>query len=324
MDEMIARAKKVIDIEIEALELLGENLDEQFCGAVTKLKDILDLGKKIVVVGVGKSGNVGHKIAATLNSTGATAVVLHSQNALHGDLGIVSDGDAVIALSYSGETAEMLDLLPHIKRKDITLISITGKKQSTLAQLADYSIVTPVKREACPRGLAPTSSSTAALVAGDALAMVLLDERGFTEDEFANYHPGGSLGRALLTRVEDIMRVGDQLALCSLEDSVMEAIRSMSKARAGACFVVNADKTLAGLFSHGDFARAYQEDPGIGGNLVKHYMTEEPITVSPQALAVEAVKMIPEFRVDDVPVVDEEGKIVGVVDTQDFARLKLV
>jgi len=280
--------------------------------------------KKIVEIGVGKSGNIGHKIAATLNSTGATAVVLNSQNALHGDLGLVTFGDAVIALSASGETKELLDLLPHIKRKTNTLISITKNAESTLGEYSDFVLRTPIEREACPLNLAPTSSSTAALVMGDALAMVLLDVRGFTEDEFAEYHPGGSLGRALLTTVEDIMRVGDQLATASREATVMEVIRVMSKARAGACFVLNDDTTLAGVFSHGDFARAYQNDPQIGEKLVTDFMTEKPVTLSPKALAVEAVKTIRSHRVDDVPVVDENRCVIGVVDTQDFARLKLV
>lgn len=180
MHEYIQKAQNVIDIETESLQLLKDSLDEGFIGAIDALLEVISKDKKIVVVGVGKSGNIGHKIAATLNSTGAPSVVLHSQNALHGDLGIVSSGDAVLALSYSGETAELLDLLPHIKRKNVTLIGVTGKKNSTLCKHADHCLITPIEREACPLGLAPTSSSTSALVMGDALAMVLLDARGFT------------------------------------------------------------------------------------------------------------------------------------------------
>jgi len=321
---MIEKACRVVDIEMEALELLKDNLDEEFCSAVEAIREVLDNGKKIVVVGVGKSGNIGVKIAATFNSTGANSVVLHSQNALHGDLGIVSSGDAVIALSYSGETAELVDLLPHIKRLDVTLVSITAKKTSTLGELSDYTLCTPIKREACPLGLAPTSSSTAALVMGDALAMVLLDVRGFTEKDFASYHPGGALGRALLTRVSDIMRYGEQLALCGIDATVMDTIKAMSAARSGACFILNEDETLAGVFSHGDFARAFQNDAAIGSKPVCELMTKDPVTVAPDALAVEAVKTIQQYRVDDVPVVDQHQKVLGVIDTQDFARLKLV
>lgn len=324
MKEIILKGKKVIDIEREALDLLKESLDEQFAQAVCILKEAIEADKKIVILGVGKSGNVGHKIAATLNSTGATAVVLNAQNALHGDLGIVSDGDAVIALSYSGETAELLDLLPHIKKRDIKLVGITGKKGSTLAECSDAHIVTPVAREACPLGLAPTSSSTSALVVGDALAMTLLDERGFTEEEFAKYHPSGSLGRALLLRVKDIMRSGERLATCSHRATVMEAITAMTEARSGVCVVVGDKGCIQGVFSHGDFARAYQKNASIGASQVADFMTPEPITLNASDLAVEAIKVIRNYQVDDVPVRDEDGVLVGVVDTQDFASLKLV
>lgn len=321
---MLAKAIKVIDMEIEAIQLMKSQLNSSFEIAVTLLKKTVESDKKIIVIGVGKSGNIGHKIAATLNSTGATSVVLNSQNAFHGDLGIVSSGDVVIALSYSGETSELLDLLPHIKRQDVSLIAITGKESSTLAEVSDCVLLTPISREACPLGLAPTSSSTAALVMGDALAMTLLEARGFTEEEFANYHPGGSLGKALLTRVEDIMRTGTFLALCGTDATVMDAIKAMSSARAGACFIVDKNQQLKGVFSHGDFARAYQTQANLGEQQVVEFMTKDPIKLAPQFLAVQAVKVIQENQVDDVPVVDESGKILGVVDTQDFARLKLV
>ena len=192
--DAIEKARRVIGIETDALQRLAARLDGSFVEAVGFLKDTLDRRGKIVVIGVGKSGNIGHKIAATLNSTGATAVVLNSQNALHGDLGMVSDGDAVIALSYSGETNELLDLLPFIKRFNVKLIALTGKPASSLGTYSDAVLDTSVEREACPLNLAPTSSSTAMLVMGDALAMVLLEARGFTEEDFARFHPGGSLG----------------------------------------------------------------------------------------------------------------------------------
>ena len=206
--DAIEKARRVIRIETDSLQRLADRLDAGFSRAVELLKETLDQRGKIVVIGVGKSGNIGHKIAATLNSTGSTAVVLNSQNALHGDLGLLSDGDAVLALSYSGETSELLDLLPFIRRFEVRIISLTGKPTSTLSTFSDVTLDTSVEREACPLNLAPTSSSTAMLVMGDALAMVLLEARGFTEEDFARYHPGGSLGRALLTKVSDIMRHG--------------------------------------------------------------------------------------------------------------------
>eukprot|EP00112_Aurelia_sp_Birch-Aquarium-sp1_P004246 Seg14783.2 transcript_id=Seg14783.2/GoldUCD/mRNA.D3Y31 product="Arabinose 5-phosphate isomerase KdsD" protein_id=Seg14783.2/GoldUCD/D3Y31 len=309
---------------MQAVDNLRANLGQSFADAVALMSDALQRRGKIVVVGVGKSGNISHKIAATLNSTGSTAVVLNSQNALHGDLGILSDGDVVLALSYSGETAELLDLLPFVKRFDVQLIAITGKAESSLAQYADVCLLTPVEREACPMNLAPTSSSTAALVMGDALAMVLLDARGFTEEDFAKYHPGGSLGRALLTTVRDIMRSDGHLAKVTTTATVHDAISAMSESRAGACVVLNDDGTLAGVFTHGDFARAFQENEALGSCPIADFMTVSPITIQADSLAAEALKTIGKHRIDDVVVLDELGKVVGLVDTQDFARLKIV
>ncbi len=322
--DFLAKGRQVIGIESGALVQMAARLDERFVKAVVILRDVLEQRGKIVVVGIGKSGNIGHKIAATLNSTGATAVVLHSQNALHGDLGILSDGDAVLLLSYSGETPELLDLLPHLKRFDVDLIALTGRPDSTLAEHSDVILDTSVAREACPLNLAPTSSSTAMLVMGDALAMVLLEARGFTEEDFARYHPGGALGRALLTRVSDIMRAGDQLAAVPLDATVRDALVAMSAARAGACVVVGAEGKMAGIFTHGDFARCYQQDPMVGERPVADLMTRNPITVEAGSLAVEAVKTIGSHRIDDVVVVDTNGRAVGLVDTQDLARLKIV
>ncbi len=320
----VSRGRRVIEIEADSLRALGERLGGPFDEAVAVLKEVLDARGKIVVVGIGKSGNIGHKIAATLNSTGSTAVVLNSQNALHGDLGIVSDGDAVIALSYSGETAELLDLLPHIKRFEVRLIALTGRPDSTLSRHSDITLDTSVEREACPLNLAPTSSSTAMLVMGDALAMVLLEARGFTEEEFARFHPGGALGRALLLKVSDIMRAGDALASVPEGATVRDALVAMSESRAGACVVVAADGSLAGIFTHGDFARSYQQDASVGDKPVAGLMTRDPISVSADALAAEAVKTIGSHRIDDVVVLDADGRPVGLIDTQDLARLKIV
>ena len=322
--DAVAHGKRVIEMEAGALREMQQRLGEPFGQAVGMLKEVLDARGKIVVVGIGKSGNIGHKIAATLNSTGSTAVVLNSQNALHGDLGLISDGDAVIVLSYSGETVELLDLLPHIKRFDVKLIALTGKPDSTLSEHSDVTLDTSVEREACPMNLAPTSSSTAMLVMGDALAMVLLDARGFDEGQFARFHPGGALGRALLTKVSDIMRADDKLAQVGEGGTVQEALVAMSTARAGACVVIAADGKLAGIFTHGDFARSYQADPMVGDKAVVDLMSRGPICVSADSLAAEAVKTIGSHRVDDVVVLDADGKPVGLVDTQDLARLKIV
>lgn len=320
----LALARNVIEIESDSLRRMSERLDDRFVRTIGILETTLAGRGKIVVVGVGKSGNIGHKIAATLNSTGATAVVLNSQNALHGDLGLISDGDAILLLSYSGETAELLDLIPFIKRFDVQLVAVTGQPASTLSKLCDITLDTSVEREACPLNLAPTSSSTAMLVMGDALAMVLLEARGFTEEDFARYHPGGALGRALLTRVSDIMRGGESLPSVPENSSVLDAVIAMNSARSGACLILSPDGFLAGIFTHGDFARGYQKDSSIGGKPIAGLMTRSPITVSADSLAVEAVKTIGRNRIDDIVVIGSDGKPVGLVDTQDFARLKII
>lgn len=320
----IELARQVILMEAECLTALSNRLDDSFTRAVELLQKTLEQRGKIVVVGVGKSGNIGHKIAATLNSTGATTVVLNSQNALHGDLGLVSDGDAVIAMSYSGETAELLHLLPFLKRPAACLIAMTGKVQSTLAEHADLVLDTSVEREACPLNLAPTSSSTAMLVMGDALAMALLDARGFTEKDFARYHPGGSLGRALLTKVSDIMRTAESLALVGETATVNDALVAMTRARSGACVIATTDGKLAGVFTHGDFVRSFQKDPQLGAHAVADYMTRKPITVQASSLAVQAVNTIGSHRIDDVVVLDDAQRPVGLVDTQDLARLRIM
>ncbi len=322
--DFTAKARSVIKLESEALEAMCQRLDASFSRAIDALNAALKARGKIVVVGVGKSGNIGHKIAATFNSTGSTAVVLNSQNALHGDLGLLSDDDAVLALSYSGETPELLDLLPFLKRFKVQLIALTGKPDSTLARHCDIALDTSVAREACPLNLAPTASSTAMLVMGDALAMVLLEARGFTEEDFAKFHPGGALGRALLTTVSDIMRSGPHLATTSPAATVTAAVTAMSDARSGACLVVGDDGTLAGIFTHGDFARAFQKTPGIGNRPVAEFMTTGPVSISSGALAAEALRVIADHRIDDVVVLGPDERPVGLIDSQDLARLKIL
>ncbi len=322
MTDHTIRGKKVFEDEIEALKAIGSRLDDSFVQAVEALRKAVDSGHKIIVVGVGKSGLVGDKIAATLTSTGAPSIVLDSMNALHGDLGIVQDGDACIAMSFSGETSELLTLMPFLKRYDMVVIGMTGKLSSTLAQLSDIVLDTAVEREADPLNLAPTSSSTAMLVMGDALAMALLEARHFTKEDFARSHPGGSLGRALLTRIRDIMRT--EIARLPETATVAECIIAMTSARAGACVLTHEDGTLAGIFTHGDFARAYQADPACGLQPVAALMTRNPIYVEADKLAVTAVNVLRDRRIDDLVVLDADRRPVGLIDTQDLVRLKLI
>lgn len=318
------RARRVIGLQADGLREMASRIGGEFSQAVTLLREVMDARGKIVVVGVGKSGNIGHKIAATLNSTGAPAVVLNSQNALHGDLGLLSDGDVILALSYSGETGEILGLLPFLRSFDVKVIALCGRSGSTLSRAADITLDTFVAREACPLNLAPTSSSTAMLVMGDALAMVLLEARGFSEADFARYHPGGSLGRALLLRVGDVMRREDRMPTVPNTAKVLDAVAEMNRSRAGACLILDPHGKLAGIFTHGDFARGYEKDTSLGSRAVTDLMTKHPITLTEDSLAVEAVRQVGEKRIDDIVVVNAEGKPVGLIDAQDLARLKLV
>ena len=318
------KARRVIDIEIQELQRLREGIGEGFTRAIDIALRCVQDKRKFIICGVGKSGNIAQKLTATLNSTGATAVNLNVGDALHGDLGVVDEGDLVILFSQSGETKEMLDLLPHLKRLALPIVAITGGTSSTLAQHADVVLDVAVTQEACPLNLAPTSSTTNMLVMGDALAMVLLEARGFRADDFARLHPGGSLGRALLTRVSDVMRSGSQVALVTPETTVREALEKMTQARSGAAIVTRADGRLAGVFTHGDFVRAFQKDASIAEKAVSHFMTVSPVSIRADKLAAEVLSTLEHTRVDDIVVISDTGHPVGMVDTQDLTRFKLV
>ncbi len=251
----LVKAREVFDIELAALKAVRTQLDASFDDAVETIVKALGQRGKIVIIGIGKSGNVGTKIAATLTSTGSTSVVLNSVDALHGDLGIVNDGDVILTLSYSGESEELLNLLPALKRFSVKIISLTGNLKSSLAKHSDVSLNVKVPKEACPFNLAPTSSTTAMLVMGDALAMAVLQARGFKQSDFAKYHPNGAIGRAMLVRVGEIMRAGNRNAIADEKTSVKEALLVMTRARSGSLSVVNARGKLVGVFTDGDFRR---------------------------------------------------------------------
>ncbi len=322
--DSLERARRVLSLEIGELHRLSERLDDSFVRTLGLLRASVETGRKIIVLGVGKSGHVGEKIAATLTSTGAPAVVLNSLNALHGDLGVVSDGDVVLTLSYSGETEELVRILPALHRFDVKMIAITGNTASTLAKASDVVLDVSVTREACPHNLAPTSSTTAMLALGDALAMVLLEERGFSREDFARFHPGGNLGRSLLLKVRDIMRGGEQAVIVETALPVIDVLRELTAKRAGAALVVDAHGVLAGIFTHGDFARRFPTDPGIGSRPVGEVMTPGPVTIDADKLAAEVLMVLEQHRIDDLVVTDALGKPLGVVDSQDLARLKLL
>ncbi len=324
MSNSITQARRVIQIEIEELQRLHGRIDAAFDRAVELLQACYAGKGKVIVCGVGKSGSIGRKLAATLNSTGATCVALDVGDALHGDLGVIDPGDLAIMLSQSGETSELLALLPHLKRQSMPILALTGVKDSTLAKNADVVLDTHVTQEACPLRLAPTSSTTVMLVLCDALAMVLLEARGFQTEDFAKLHPGGALGHALLTRVRDVMRSGSQLAVVTPETTVREALQAMTRARCGAAVVTHADGVLAGVFTHGDFVRAFQKDNAIAEHAVREFMTVSPVQIQADKLAAEVVSTLEKSRVDDIIEVDADNRPVGMVDTQDLTRLRIV
>ena len=320
----LARARKVFDIEIAALKAVRAQLDRAFDRAVDLVVQTLRQRGKIVVTGIGKSGNVGRKIAATLTSTGATSVVLDSVDALHGDLGIISDGDLVLTLSYSGESEELVNLLPHLKRLSVKVVSITGASKSTLAKHSDIVLNAKVPREACPFNLAPTASTTAMLALGDALAMAVLEARGFKQQDFARHHPSGAIGRALLLKVADIMRSGDRNPIAAETLTVREALLTMTRARSGSVSVVNTRGKLVGVFTDGDFRRRMADGDHLLDVVLREVMTAKPICLREDALAAEAMKIFNERSIDDLIVVNKRHEPIGLVDLQDLPKLKLM
>lgn len=320
----LAQARKVFDIELLALRAVRAQLNSAFASAIDLIVATLRQRGKLIVVGIGKSGNVGHKIAATFTSTGAPSVVLNSVDALHGDLGIVNDGDLLLALSYSGESEELLNLLPALKRFPVKIIAITGALKSSLARHSDLVLNVRVPKEACPFNLAPTASTTAMLVMGDALAMTVLQARGFKKQDFARLHPSGAIGRAMLARVGDIMRSGERNAVASQDLSVKEALLVMTRAKSGSLSVVNHRGKLAGVFTDGDFRRRIATDEQLLSRRLKDVMTRNPVRVREDALAAEALKIFNERNIDDLIVVNAKQEPVGLVDSQDLPKLKLM
>lgn len=320
----LTRALKVLDLEIEGILEVKSRLGREFLQAVDLCLNVLRHRGKIVVVGVGKSGHIGDKISATLRSTGSPSVTLNALNAAHGDLGMVGREDLVLAISSSGETTELINILPSLKRIGVKLIAFTGKPDSTLARYADVHLNTSVRREACPLNLAPTASTTATLALGDALAMVLLEAQGFKKEDFAHFHPGGTLGRNLLLGVREVMRPLEQVAVCSEHETVDAALARITEKRCGAAIIVAKNGVLSGIFTHGDFVRAYQKDRKIGARSLLEVMTRNPIQIQDRRLAVEVLRVFEKHQIEDLVVVEPSGKPVGLVDAQDLAKMNLL
>jgi len=321
---ILARARSCIRIEMYALEATAKTLDEHFVAVVDAVEATLKHGGKLIFSGVGKSAHIAQKLVGTFNSTGVSSCFLDATQALHGDLGLCDEGDLALLLSNSGQTEEVLRLIPVMKRFGVRIVAFTRQADSELAQLADHRLIYKVPSEACPLKLAPTASTTAALALGDALAMVVLESRGLTREDFARYHPAGNLGRLLLLKVKDIMRTGDRLPLMRDTGTLQEAILAMTKARSGSIALTGKTGKLTGLLTDGDFRRSALTGPGFLEKPVSAFMTRTPKTIAEDALGVEALRIFEAHKIDDLIVLDRRGQPVGLVDSQDLPKLKLV
>ncbi|MDZ7621789.1 MAG: KpsF/GutQ family sugar-phosphate isomerase [Candidatus Competibacteraceae bacterium] len=310
-------ARQVLTVEAQAVEQLKSRIDDRFVHACELM---LHCQGRIVVLGIGKSGHIGGKIAATLASTGAPAFFVHPAEASHGDMGMIIAQDVVLALSNSGETEEILTLLPLIKRLGAPLITLTGNPGSTLARAAEVHIDVSVPQEACPLGLAPTSSTTATLAMGDALAVALLEARGFTAEDFARSHPGGRLGRRLLLLIDDVMHTGARMPLSAPDDLVKDALLEMSRKGLGTTVVVDGDERVLGVFTDGDLRRALDRQVDVHTARVAEVMTPDCKTIAPGTLAAEALLMMQQYKINALPVVNLDGQLTGVLNIHDLLR----
>jgi len=318
---LVASGRRVFEIERDALAAVADRLGEAFSQACQL---VLASKGRVVATGMGKSGHVARKIAATLASTGTPAFYVHPGEAGHGDLGMITEADVVLALSYSGESDELLMLLPVLKRQGNRLVAMTGRPQSSLARAADVHLDVSVPAEACPLALAPTSSTTASLAMGDALAVALLDARGFTADDFARSHPAGSLGRRLLLHITDVMHSGDELPRVDAGASLSEALVEMSRKRLGMTAVVDTDNRLLGLFTDGDLRRALDTDVDVRSARIADVMTRGPRTIGADQLAVEAARLMETHKINGLMVVDGQGHLVGALNIHDLLRARVV
>ena len=314
-------ALAVIETELASIEAIKSRIDDNF---VKACEIILGCKGRVVVIGMGKSGHIGNKIAATLASTGTPAFFVHPGEASHGDLGMITANDVVIALSNSGETGEILTILPIIKRLSVPMISITGKPNSTLSTEADINLDATVEKEACPLGLAPTSSTTVALVFGDALAVALLDARGFTEEDFALSHPGGSLGRRLLLHVKDIMHTGEDIPMVNEDASLRDALLEITQKNLGMTAIVNKQQQVIGIYTDGDLRRTLDKNIDVHTAAVKNVMTINCKTIQQNILAAEALTVMQENKINAMLVVDNSNVVIGALNMHDLLRAGVV
>ncbi len=320
----ITRAREVFDVEIEGLKAVRDSLGESFIKTIDLILDALKKGGLVVVTGVGKNLHIAEKMSAIFASTGTRSIVLNPVQAMHGDLGMVSSRDVLIALSFSGESEEVVKLIPAIRRHGLKVISLTGNDGSTLAKLSDVHLCIPCGKEACPFGMAPTNSTTATMAMGDALAMVLIDAQKFPIEDYAMNHPAGAIGRALVMKVTDVMRSGERFARVTPDNTVMESLMAMTKAKSGSAAIVDGSGRLVGIFTDGDFRRAVSEKRVDLNAAVSTVMTSPAMFVRDDVYAADLLKIFEKKRIDDLPVCDADGKVVGVVDIQDLPKMKIM
>lgn len=319
--DALALAREVIHIEAQAVAALESRIDDTFARAVGLL---LACRGRVVVTGIGKSGHIGRKLASTLASTGTPSHFVHAAEAAHGDLGMITRDDVLVALSYSGEGDELLTIVPPAKRAGTPLIAMTGNAASSLARLADIHLDVRVEKEACPLNLAPTSSSTAMLAMGDALAIACLSERGFGREDFARSHPGGALGRQLLTRVRDVMRTGDAIPRVASDATVMDAVHEITRKQLGMTAVLDGSGALAGIFTDGDLRRLLERVGDVRALAVADVMTRSPLTIGGDALAVEAARLMDGERRNQLVVIDDARRVIGALNNLDLMNAKVI
>ena len=324
MSRILERAREVFDTEVAGIEAVKNGLGADFEALVEMCADAIGRGGKLILTGIGKSGYIGKKIAATLSSVGSPAIFMHPVEARHGDLGMIQKNDLMIALSYSGETDELLVVLPPAKQLGVKLVGITSSRGSSLGKVSDLVVEMPVPREACPFNLAPTTTTTALLVLGDALAMVLLEKQGFTKEDYGRRHPGGAIGRMVTMCAADVMRPLENSALVTTGSTVRETLYAMSRARCGSAIVVDGDRHLLGIFTDGDFRRWAEREEKVLDLTMDAVMTRNPIAVARNTLVVEALKIIKARKVDDLVVTDENNIVQGFIDVQDLPGLKIM
>ena len=325
--DILACAKRVFDVEIGGLAEAREYLGDAFVRTIELMAETLDAGGLVVVSGVGKSLHVAEKMSAVFASTGTRSIVLNPVQAMHGDLGMTARRDMLIALSFSGESDELVKLVPAIRRHGLKIVAITGNPDSALAKMSDVTLPVPCGAEACPFGMAPTNSATSTMVMGDALAMAMVEVRRFTVEEYAGNHPAGAIGRALTLKVSDVMRRDEGFAKVSPDATVIESLMAMTRTKSGCAVVADGDGLLQGVFTDGDFRRlvsASGDSSSILSAPVSQYMTVSPRSIPVTSYAAEIVKVFEEMRIDDLPVVDASGRVIGLVDIQDLPKMKVI